>query len=452
MMRRQKTSFALDPDMGYRIRKKSGFLAPLIALVWVLCLPAVAAAQQYEDLYLLDFHADGYRLAESVPAYGSADTYLIDFALFLEAVEFPIEREGELWSGWFHSQDRHFVWRMDLGIVQVGDRHGESVEEHEWLEAYDGTFVSVGTLENWFNMELHVDPRTQVLTIHSDEPLPFQLWRERMLAKYRYRPGDRSDAEMIVPDQYHWATTPLVDLSTQFRTQKQGGDRNSSGSTSLAVGMDLLKHSVVYTGGISGSSDDSSVSTINRYPAGRSSNLGQATIAGDAPPGWEVELYRNGALIAFATVGADGRYFFPDQEVPFGENIFVAKLFGPQGQTREDRQTFWGGGTDLAEGDYDFSISHIDFDRFLLDGGTDARAEQRSTGRSRLYANRSRLARARWHFHGQRLPEPVRQPEVRARRTAGRSRAPIRRRRGPASRIPDGVQGAENHRHPCSFR
>jgi hypothetical protein len=403
--------------MGYRIRKKSGFLAPLIALVWVLCLPAVAAAQQYEDLYLLDFHADGYRLAESVPAYGSADTYLIDFALFLEAVEFPIEREGELWSGWFHSQDRHFVWRMDLGIVQVGDRHGESVEEHEWLEAYDGTFVSVGTLENWFNMELHVDPRTQVLTIHSDEPLPFQLWRERMLAKYRYRPGDRSDAEMIVPDQYHWATTPLVDLSTQFRTQKQGGDRNSSGSTSLAVGMDLLKHSVVYTGGISGSSDDSSVSTnrltieraslspetpifagvhgyslgdiyqassnlvnnsntglgfsINRYPAGRSSNLGQATIAGDAPPGWEVELYRNGALIAFATVGADGRYFFPDQEVPFGENIFVAKLFGPQGQTREDRQTFWGGGTDLAEGDYDFSISHIDFDRFLLDGGTD---------------------------------------------------------------------------------
>jgi hypothetical protein len=286
------------------------------------------------------------------------------------------------------------------------------------LENYEGTFVAVQTLENWFNLELQVDLRSQVLTVHSSEPLPFQLWRERMLAKYRYRPGQQSDADVIVPDQYHWATMPLVDLSTNFVAQKQGGDRNRSGSTSLAMGMDLLKHSVVYTGGFSRSSNDQGGSStnrltierasltpdepmfagvhgyslgdiyqassnlvnnsntgrgfsINRYPPGRSGNLGRATIAGDAPPGWEVELYRNGALIALATVGADGRYFFPDQEIPFGENIFVAKLFGPQGQTREDHQTFWGGGTDLAEGDYDFSISHIDFDRFLLDGAPD---------------------------------------------------------------------------------
>jgi hypothetical protein len=382
------------------------------------CYPALVVAQESEDLYLLDFHADGYRLAESVPAYKSGDTILIDFVLFLEAVEFPIERQGDMWSGWFHAQDRHFVWRMDLGVVQVAERHGERVEEHEWMDTYEGTFVAVQTLENWFNLELQVDLRSQVLTVHSSEPLPFQLWRERMLAKYRYRPGQQSDADVIVPDQYHWATMPLVDLSTQFLTQKQSGDRNSSRSTSLAMGMDLLKHSVVYTGGRSGSSDGQGDSTnrltierasatpetplfasvhgyslgdiyqassnlvnisntgrgfsIDRYPAGRSGgNLGRATIAGDAPPGWQVELYRNGALIGFETVGADGRYFFPDQEIPFGENVFVAQLFGPQGQTREDRQTFWGGGTDLAEGDYDFSISHIDFDRFLLDGVPD---------------------------------------------------------------------------------
>ena len=68
----------------------------------------------------------------------------------------------------------------------------------------------------------------------------------------------------------------------------------------------------------------------------------------EGPPGWEVELYRNGTLIEFATVGSDGRYFFPDEENPFGENTFVAKLFGPQGQIHEDRQTFWGGGAELA--------------------------------------------------------------------------------------------------------
>ena len=239
-----------------------------------------------------------------------------------------------------------------------------------------------------------------------------------MLAKYRYRPGGRSDADVIVPDQYHWATLPLADLSTHVLTQSQGGGRNSSGTATLAMGMDLLKHAVFYTGGLSRSKEgDANNSTsrltierasatpdtpmfagvhsyslgdiyqaspnlvinsstgrgfsIDRYPAGRSGNLSQATIAGDAPPGWEVELYRNGSLLDFARVGVDGRYFFPDQDIPFGENLFVAKLYGPQGQTREDRQTYWGGGTDLARGDYDFSISHIDFDQYLLDGVPD---------------------------------------------------------------------------------
>ena len=138
---------------------------------------------------LLDFHADGYLLAESVPAYASGDTFLIDFALFLEAVEFPIEQEGQLWSGWFFAEDRQFLWRMDLGLVQLGGGHSERLEYDEWMDTYDGTYVSVEALERWFNLDLDLDLRLQILTVHSSEPLPFQLWRERMLAKYRYRPG-----------------------------------------------------------------------------------------------------------------------------------------------------------------------------------------------------------------------------------------------------------------------
>jgi hypothetical protein len=406
----------------------------LIAAVWVLLAPALVVAQEDPELYLLNFHADGFLLAESVPAYESGETFLIDFALFLESVEFPIEREGQLWSGWFRAEDRQFTWRMDLGIVQLAGGHVERIESDEWMDTYDGIYVSIQVLERWFNLELDVDQRLQVLTVNSSEPLPFQLWRERMLAKYRYRPGGHSEADVIVPDQYHWVTLPLIDLSTQLLTQSQGSVRDSSGSASLAMGMDLLKHSAFYTGGFSqGSSESVSTSrltierasatrdeplfagvhsytlgdiyqaspnlvvdsntgrgfSIDRYPAGRSGNLGRATIAGDAPPGWEVELYRNGSLLEFARVGVDGRYFFPDQEIPFGENVFVAKLYGPQGQTREDRQTFWGGGTDLARDDYDFSISHIDFDRHLLDGVPD-----NVNGLTANYATDFRYARA----------------------------------------------------------
>ncbi len=89
MWRRSKN--ALNPEMRNRYRERAGPFTSLIAVVCVLLAPALVGAQESQDLYLLDFHADGYLLAESVPAYASGETFLIDFALFLEAVEFPIE-------------------------------------------------------------------------------------------------------------------------------------------------------------------------------------------------------------------------------------------------------------------------------------------------------------------------------------------------------------------------
>jgi hypothetical protein len=327
---------------------------------------------------------------------------------------------------------------MDSGVVEVAGRDDEPIENHEWMDADDGTYVSVEALERWFTLELDVDPRLQTVSVASDEPLPFQVWRERTLAKYRHRSGQRIETDVVISDQYHWATMPLVNLSTHVTARKNGDTRTEAATTSLVMGMDLLKHSIVYTGSLAHSRQDQGNSThsvnrltieraaatqdeplfagvnryilgdiyqpnanlvvdsrtgrgfsIDRYPHGRTGNLGYVTIAGDAPPGWEVELYRNGTLIDFTTVGADGRYFFPEQETPFGENSFVAKLFGPQGQTREDRQTFWGGGVELAKGDYDFSISHIDFDQSMLDGVPD-----NADGLTASYASDFRYAKA----------------------------------------------------------
>jgi hypothetical protein len=65
--------------MGCRLPKNSGHLPWLIAMVWMFYAPAPVDAQESENLYLLDFHADGYRLAESVPAYESADSLLVDW-------------------------------------------------------------------------------------------------------------------------------------------------------------------------------------------------------------------------------------------------------------------------------------------------------------------------------------------------------------------------------------
>lgn len=385
-----------------------------IAVVMAFLQTAVSVAEDDLDFFLMDIQADGFVLAESLTTYESGEDYLVDFSLFLEAVEFPITRDEQRWSGWFRAEEKHFLWHTGSGTLEIDGYSGTIIDRSSWIENDEGVFVATRILEVWFNLRLVVNTRRQTITVSSSEPLPFQQWKQQALAKYRHRPAQNIESDVIVADEYHWATLPLIDLSTYALLQSQNGRRNAALSSSVILGMDLLKHSVIYTGSVSDSSGSSgsqsnrltieraskSMDTTlfygaNRYTLGdvvtaspnlvvgagngrgfsiqrssdgRVGNNNLVTITGNAPPGWEVELYRNGALTEFGTVDTSGRYVFADQEIPYGENIFVARIFGPQGQTHEDRHTYWGGGTNLAEGDYKFSISHIDFDRTLLDG------------------------------------------------------------------------------------
>lgn len=62
-------------------------------------------------------------------------------------------------------------------------------------------------------------------------------------------------------------------------------------------------------------------------------------VEGDALPGWDAELYRNGELLAVQRIGPDGRYRFEDAPLTVGRNALLVRLYGPQGQTREDLRT-----------------------------------------------------------------------------------------------------------------
>jgi hypothetical protein len=429
--------------MGHRFWGRTRACILLIAgvfatLIATNLITTRALAFDEGDLFLLDVQADGYLLAESIPAYKSGKHYLIDFPAFLEALEFQIAYQDQAWSGWFRTEEAQFFWNIESETADVTGQDGTRVDILQWVENSDGFFVSTDMIGIWFDLEIKVDPRLQTVTVVSDDPLPFQEWQQRSLAKYRHRSAQSLDADIIVPDQYHWATQPLFNLSTQYFLQKNEGVTGYATTGAMVVGMDLLKHSVMYTGTLTrndyGAETDTESThrltieraaatpdstlfaganrymlgdiyqstanlvinsntgrgfTVGRFSEGNAGNLSLVTIVGDAPPGWQVELYQNGTLIEFATVGADGRYVFPDQNVPFGENIFVAKVFGPQGQIREDRQTFWGGGIELAEGDYDYSVSHVDFDKYTIDGAPEDTASLPAT-----YATDFRASRA----------------------------------------------------------
>jgi hypothetical protein len=358
---------------------------------------------------------DGAVRAESLATLGDGSgNYYLDLAHFLRAVEFPIYLSGRLWEGWFRGESRTFRWHMDSSELERDGSTERAPDSGAWFIEDDHVYVAMEVVEGWFDVSLDIDRAGQWLTLTCPEGLPFQKWEEQKLAKYQLRPAEREASSVFVSDQYRWATVPTFNLSSHLSTGATNSAESRSATLSMLNSFDFLKHSVLYSGSLaSGTDQDRSHShrltiergaptangtlfmganryalgdvmprhsnlvldstsgrgfILERHPAGYASGMNSATIAGDAPVGWEVELYRNGVLLDFATVNGDGRYVFENQETVFGENVFVARLYGPQGQTAEQAHTMWGGGVELESGDYDFSISHIDYDRRLLEG------------------------------------------------------------------------------------
>jgi hypothetical protein len=75
---------------------------------------------------------------------------------------------------------------------------------------------------------------------------------------------------------------------------------------------------------------------LQASPLRRATNFDTTLIEGDAPAGWDVELYLGLTLLDYQRVGDDGRYRFDDVPLDYGINQLKVVLYGPQGQIREE--------------------------------------------------------------------------------------------------------------------
>ncbi len=97
--------------------------------------------------------------------------------------------------------------------------------------------------------------------------------------------------------------------------------------------------------------------TVTNRDLDRPDNFDVTNFIGDSKPGWEVELYRNGALIDFQTVGQDGRYNFQNVPILFGNNVFRLAFYGPQGQVEEINKTINAESSLLEKGQVSYNFS-----------------------------------------------------------------------------------------------
>ena len=384
-----------------------------------------------DNLLIVEIQLDNYILASDVFIYASNEGTVIPLQALFDAIEFPISVDASAMTarGWFQRESQIFELIGDQRRVSIGGQ-SEAIDGTKLLlsDGFD-VYADIALLEKWFPLKINVDTGRLRIKLSSTELLPLekQLARERK----RARDSDSSRQEQIplLADRYQLLGTPIVDvnvgnsfaekndalgepigsaLDMEFSIQASADVLGlqasfSSSRTSfeersferltfyrrpVAPGENMPAN-VAYAalGDVFGASDALIFNggqglgfDLEFGEARRSSDFGKRVIEGDAAPGWEVEIHRNGVYLGFQLVKADGRYHFDDVPVEYGQNLFDITLYGPNGQEIKRQEAINIGSQALPKGEFYGRLSYIDQNNMLFfsernssrtDAGTD---------------------------------------------------------------------------------
>ena len=244
-------------------------------------------------------------------------------------------------------------------------------------------------LSRWLPLDLEVNLSSLTLRVKPRERLPLQerLERERLAALIGARTGYQDPGYLRLDLPYRLLGVPFIDQTLGVGLRTGNGSRQTSANYTAYLTGDLLglesaffvssnkqkpspevrftlaRHdpdaglfgplrarSVMFGSGVSlpsvthiGSRSPTGQGyglTLSNRPVTQPSSFDRHTLQGDLPPGWDVTLYFNDALVGFQRSRADGRYSFDDQPLAYGVNEFRLVFHGPLGQQRVERQSF----------------------------------------------------------------------------------------------------------------
>lgn len=327
------------------------------------------------------------RLAREIVIDGEISTIKKNRLLFFSLREFsqtlylPIRVSPETLSaqGWFIQEKNTFTMDLNQKFVQSRGQRFD-VTEDEWFRQDGDLFISAKSIEKWMGIISEPNWDVLLLDMASAEPFPIEernLRRKRKLNEQNVVIGPQLPR---IEHDYKTATVPNADISITHAVRKDGGETSQYTRThTVQSAGDLMGHTVrsfltgnnrenidnfrfqaekrseesdllgnlkarQYTFGdiqptalsLSGSSEQELGFRATNSEEGLSTGETTRTFEGDVPPDWDVELYNDAQLIAFQTVGTDGRYSFPNVDLFSGDNNFHLIFYGPQGEIREE--------------------------------------------------------------------------------------------------------------------
>lgn len=360
-----------------------------------------------EDYELIvDFKYKNHTLNRDVFIYTLPETTLIPLQYLVDALEFPIVANplDLTVSGWFINTENTLDIDFKTKTIYL---KGEALDFPENVIVYsDGIDLYLETqfIETLTGLTLVLNTSRLRLEIDSSEKLAFEKKLDR--EKSRNKSLNRSEKTYRqIDDQYHGITPPILDLTvganfideegafytfqssmdtlffeSYFSSTQVSGESSSSERITLRksannpdslmagklsfieLGDTFAKSTPLVLDGGQGQGINLDFGTVVDVDA-----FGTSTIEGEATPGWEVELYRNGVLIDFIQVDESAKYQFNDVELNYGDNVFDIRLYGPLGQVENRREQINIGDQMLSEGDTGVSLSYVETDNFLID-------------------------------------------------------------------------------------
>lgn len=350
-----------------------------------------------ENELLLELRLDGKTLGLDILGYQRGEDFLLSLDELSSALGFSItvDTVNGVASGWYISEER--VFSLDLASAEIiSGRENWPLLDGE-VVTFDGDlYVDVTAIQKWFPLSLSTVVRELYLDIESTEVLPIQ---ERLNRRSRVITGATASSQ---EPQYPFQDTPykffgphITNLRFGYSTTRDSFDSDAQYATNFASLSRGDLGWMTSTFSLAGRSDDSITAArlklertafegplgfshveIGDVDAGgfrgmlvRGNSAGitgdkrpdneLVTLEGSKLPDWDVELYQNSQLINLQTTGQDGRYFFEDIPLQFGENRFELKFFGPNGEVESLEEFYFLGSDMLSPGSLSYQLSAV---------------------------------------------------------------------------------------------
>lgn len=338
------------------------------------------------NLLLLEVNLDNDRLTDVLNAYELGNDILLpagELARIL-TIGVTVDQATRTASGFVLREDQPFRLDPATDAVILSDRR-ESYDQGlvRWIDG--DLYIASRLLQRWWPIDFSLDMTALRLNVTPREKLPLQAKMEREQKEKRKRSQTGHDLGYpYVRAPYRLLSVPFIDntLVVDLRGTRGQVSANAAYSGFLTgdlLGMEAtaylavskqdpkpearitlarhdpdagllgpLKARSVMIGSIGVPAFDNVLRgtgvgngvLISNRPLNLPSSYRSQTLRGELPPGWDVTLYFNDALIGFQQARGDGLYEFPDQPLVYGRNEFRLVFNGPLGQTRVERQVF----------------------------------------------------------------------------------------------------------------